>query len=31
MEAGLDFTHFFTVDNPPPGYLRPFLGAGWQF
>jgi hypothetical protein len=31
MEAGLDFTHFFTVDNPSPGYLRPFAGAGWQF
>jgi hypothetical protein len=30
MEAGLDFAHFFTVDNPPPGYLRPFIGAGWQ-
>jgi hypothetical protein len=31
VEAGLDFTHFFTVDNPSPGYLRPFAGAGWQF
>jgi hypothetical protein len=31
IEAGLDFTHFFTVDNPPPGYLHPFIGAGWQF
>jgi hypothetical protein len=31
MEAGLDYTHFFTADNPSPGYLRPFAGAGWQF
>jgi hypothetical protein len=31
VEAGLDFTHFFTVDDPSPGYLRPFAGAGWQF
>ncbi|MDR1178200.1 MAG: hypothetical protein LBK64_05175 [Spirochaetaceae bacterium] len=31
VEAGLDFTHFFTVDNPQPAYLRPFTGAGWQF
>jgi hypothetical protein len=31
VEAGFDFTHFFTVDTPSPGYLRPFAGAGWQF
>jgi hypothetical protein len=31
VEAGLDFTHFFTVDDPSPGYLRPFAGIGWQF
>jgi hypothetical protein len=31
VEAGLDFTHFFTVDDPQPAYLRPFAGAGWQF
>jgi hypothetical protein len=31
VEAGLDYIHFFTVDDPSPGYLRPFLGAGWQF
>jgi hypothetical protein len=31
VETGVDFTHFFTVDDPPPGYLRPFAGAGWQF
>jgi hypothetical protein len=31
VEAGLDFTHLITVDNPSPGYFRPFAGAGWQF
>jgi hypothetical protein len=31
MEAGLDFSHFFTVDDPSPAYLRPFAGIGWQF
>jgi hypothetical protein len=31
VEAGLDFTHFFTVDDPSPGYLRPFAGLGWRF
>ncbi|MDR1219197.1 MAG: hypothetical protein LBK73_06250 [Treponema sp.] len=31
VEAGMDFTHLFTADNPPPGYLRLFAGAGWQF
>jgi hypothetical protein len=31
VEIGLDYTHLFTVDDPSPGYLRPFLGAGWQF
>jgi hypothetical protein len=31
VEAGLDFTHLFTVDNPSPGYLRPFAGVGWRF
>jgi hypothetical protein len=31
LETGLDFTHFFAVDNPSPAYLRPFAGAGWQF
>jgi hypothetical protein len=31
IEAGLDFSHFFTADDPSPGYLRPFAGLGWQF
>jgi hypothetical protein len=31
VEAGVDFTHFFTADSPSPGYLRPFAGVGWQF
>ncbi|MDR3145789.1 MAG: hypothetical protein LBU21_05885 [Treponema sp.] len=31
LEAGVDFTHFFAADQPPPGYLRPFAGAGWRF
>jgi hypothetical protein len=31
LEFGLDFAHFFTVDNPSPAYLRPFAGAGWRF
>jgi hypothetical protein len=31
MEAGADFTHIFAAEDPPPGYLRPFVGAGWQF
>jgi hypothetical protein len=31
MEAGADFTHFFAADQPPPGYLRPFAGAGLRF
>ncbi|MDR2257807.1 MAG: hypothetical protein LBE14_01520 [Treponema sp.] len=31
VEAGLDFTHLFTEDKPSPGYLRPFIGVGWQF
>jgi hypothetical protein len=31
VEAGVDFIHLFTVDNPTPGYLRLFAGVGWQF
>ncbi|MDR1904963.1 MAG: hypothetical protein LBQ88_22115 [Treponema sp.] len=31
VEAGVDFVHMFTVDDPAPAYLRPFIGAGWRF
>jgi hypothetical protein len=31
VETGVDYTHFFSADKNPPGYLRPFAGAGWQF
>jgi hypothetical protein len=31
MEAGVDFSHFFTISDPSPGYLRPFAGLGWRF
>ncbi|MDR1970807.1 MAG: hypothetical protein LBQ46_02685 [Treponema sp.] len=31
VEAGLDFVHLFSKDSHSPGYLRPYLGAGWQF
>ena len=31
VEAGVDFTRFFSADKNPPGYLRPFVGAGWGF
>ncbi|MHC6203962.1 hypothetical protein ACYULU_12305 [Breznakiellaceae bacterium SP9] len=30
-EAGLDYMHWFTQDNPSPGYLRPWIGAGYRF
>jgi hypothetical protein len=31
VEGGLEYVHMFSVDSPQPGYLRPFVGAGWQF
>jgi hypothetical protein len=31
VEAGIDYTHFFSADETPPGYLGPSIGAGWQF
>ena len=31
VEAGLDFAHFLTADDPSPAWLRPFAGLGWQF
>jgi hypothetical protein len=30
VEAGINYTHFFIVDKPQPGYLVPFIGAGIQ-
>jgi hypothetical protein len=30
VDLGVDYLHFFSVDNPPPGYLRPMLGIGIQ-
>jgi hypothetical protein len=29
LETGLDYAHWFT--NPPYGFFRPWLGAGWRF
>jgi hypothetical protein len=29
-ELGVEYTHFFSVDNPSPGYLRPVLGIGFS-
>jgi hypothetical protein len=31
VEAGADYFHLFSADDSKPGYLRPFLGAGWRF
>ncbi|MDR2094612.1 MAG: hypothetical protein LBP76_03735 [Treponema sp.] len=31
VEAGGNYIHMFTVDDPSPGYLLPFIGAGWHF
>jgi hypothetical protein len=28
-ELGADYTHFFSADNPSPGYIRPFAGIGF--
>jgi hypothetical protein len=30
-ELGVDYTHLFSHDLVQPGFLRPFLGAGWKF
>ncbi|MDR1899413.1 MAG: hypothetical protein LBQ55_05340 [Treponema sp.] len=30
-EIGAEYIHLLSVDRPQPGFLRPFLGAGWQF
>jgi hypothetical protein len=29
-ELGAEYTHFFSVDDPPPGYFRPFAGMGFS-
>jgi hypothetical protein len=31
VEAGADYLHLFSIERPMPGYIRPFVGAGWQF
>ncbi|MDR2516382.1 MAG: hypothetical protein LBC88_03255 [Spirochaetaceae bacterium] len=31
IEAGVDFSHWLTEDGLPPGYIRPWLGAGLLF
>jgi hypothetical protein len=30
-EAGAAYLHFFSVDDPSPGFLQPFLGLGMRF
>ncbi|GHV84710.1 hypothetical protein AGMMS50230_03180 [Spirochaetia bacterium] len=29
-EGGIDFVHWFSKDSSSPGYLRPWIGAGWK-
>jgi hypothetical protein len=31
LEFGLEYMHFFSVDNPSPGYARPWLSLGRQW
>jgi hypothetical protein len=31
LEVGAEYLHFFSVDNPSPGYLRPIIGGGYQW
>jgi hypothetical protein len=31
VELGAEFLYVFSIDNPPPAYIRPMLGLGWQF
>jgi hypothetical protein len=31
VELGAEYLHFFSVDNPSPGYLRPIIGGGYQW
>jgi hypothetical protein len=30
LEAGADYVQTFPAESPPPGFIRPFAGAGWQ-
>jgi hypothetical protein len=30
-ELGAEYTHFFSADDSPPGYLRPFGGLGFSW
>ena len=30
-EGGINYVHWFSKDDAPPGYLRPWIGGGWQF
>jgi hypothetical protein len=31
VNLGIDYVHLFSVDKPRPGFLRPYLEAGWHF
>jgi hypothetical protein len=31
IELGINYMQLLTVDTPPPGYLAPFVGGGYQF
>ncbi|MDR3342209.1 MAG: hypothetical protein LBT14_05365 [Treponema sp.] len=30
-ELGVEFVYIFSVDEPPPAYIRPAVGVGWRF
>jgi hypothetical protein len=31
VETGAEYVHIFSVDSPPPGYIKPVIGAGLAF
>jgi hypothetical protein len=31
VEAGAEFTHYFSVDSISPAYIKPGIHFGWQF
>jgi hypothetical protein len=31
VNGGIDYVHLFSADSPQPGFLRPYIEAGWQF